>query len=106
MPSITFISADGSEEKVTAVEKSTLMQVALDEGVDGIVAECGGGCACATCHCYIDERWTEVVGPANEFEEEMLDATTAERKPNSRLSCQVTLTDEMDGLIVHLPDEQ
>lgn len=106
MPSITFVSADGSEEKVVAVEKSTLMQTALDEGVDGIVADCGGGCACATCHCYIDERWLEVVGPANEFEEEMLDATAAERKANSRLSCQITVTDEMDGLIVHLPDEQ
>lgn len=106
MATVTFVNADGSEEKVVATEGTTLMQVAMDEGIDGIIAECGGGCACATCHCYVDERWVEAVGPANDFEEEMLDGTAADRKPNSRLSCQVTVTEAMDGLIVHLPDEQ
>ena len=106
MPTVTFIAADGSEEKVVANEGTTLMQLAMDEGVDGIVAECGGGCACATCHCYIDERWTDVVGGPNDFEDEMLDATAADRKENSRLSCQIDVTEAMDGLIVHLPEEQ
>ena len=106
MATITFVNPDGSEEKVTANTGTSLMQVAMDEGIDAILAECGGGCACATCHCYIDERWTETVGPPTEFEEEMLEGTAADRKENSRLSCQVFVTDEMDGLIVHLPEEQ
>lgn len=106
MPTVTFVAADGSEEKVSATVGTNLMQLAMDEGVDGIIAECGGGCACATCHCYIDERWTEVVGPANDFEEEMLEGTAGERRETSRLSCQVHVTEEMDGLIVHLPEEQ
>ncbi len=106
MATVTFVSADGSEEKVVATEGTTLMQVAMDEGIDGILAECGGGCACATCHVYVDERWVEAVGEANDFENEMLDGTASDRKPNSRLSCQVTLTEAMDGLIVHLPEEQ
>ena len=106
MATVTFVSADGSEEKVVATEGTTLMQVAMDEGFDGILAECGGGCACATCHVYVDERWVEAVGEANDFENEMLDGTASDRKPNSRLSCQVTLTEAMDGLIVHLPEEQ
>ena len=106
MATVTFVSADGSEEKVVATEGTTLMQVAMDEGIDGILAECGGGCACATCHVYVDERWVEAVGEANDFENEMLDGTASDRKPNSRLSCQVTLTEAIDGLIVHLPEEQ
>lgn len=106
MPSITFVNADGSEQKVVADIDATVMQVAVDEGIEGIVAECGGGCACATCHCYVDERWTDTVGGPNDFEEEMLDGTAEERKENSRLSCQITITEEMDGLIVHLPADQ
>ena len=106
MVTVTFIHADESEQKVTGVVGNTVMQLAIDEGVEGIVAECGGGCACATCHCYIGDGWVELVGPPNDFETEMLDGTAAQRKENSRLSCQVTLSDELDGLIVHLPEEQ
>ncbi|MBT8149471.1 MAG: 2Fe-2S iron-sulfur cluster binding domain-containing protein [Pseudomonadales bacterium] len=106
MTTVTYINADGSEQKVAGEPGITVMQLAVDEGIDGIVAECGGGCACATCHCYVDEGWLDMVGPPNEFEAEMLDGTACERKANSRLSCQITLTEEMDGLIVHLPEEQ
>ncbi|MGB5323995.1 MAG: 2Fe-2S iron-sulfur cluster-binding protein [Pseudomonadales bacterium] len=106
MTTVTYISAEGDEQKAVGKPGLSVMQLAIDEGIDGIVAECGGGCACATCHCYIDERWTEMVGPPNEFEDEMLDGTASERRDNSRLSCQVVLTEDMDGLIVHLPEEQ
>ena len=106
MPSITFINAAGDEQKVEGDTGTSLMQIAMDEDVEEIVAECGGGCACATCHCYIDEAWMAKVGEPNDFESEMLDCTTEERKPNSRLSCQIILSDEMDGLIVRLPEEQ
>ncbi len=106
MVTVTFIDAEGVETKISGEEGSSLMQLAVDEGVDGIVAECGGGCACATCHCYIDERWVEAVGQPTDFEADMLDATAAERTETSRLSCQIELTEAMDGLIVHLPDEQ
>lgn len=106
MTTVTFITADGEEQKVAGKPGISVMQLAVDEGIDAIVAECGGGCACATCHCYVDERWTELVGPPNEFEDEMLDGAACERRENSRLSCQIVLTEDMDGLIVHLPEEQ
>lgn len=106
MTTVTYVTADGDEIKATGKPGISVMQLAIDEGIDGIVAECGGGCACATCHCYVDERWAEQVGPANEFEDEMLDGTACERRDSSRLSCQIVLTEDMDGLIVHLPEEQ
>jgi 2Fe-2S ferredoxin len=83
------------------------MRGALYNGVDGIVGECGGALSCATCHCYVDEAWTEKVGgPVNETEEELLEQASAEVKPNSRLSCQIDMTDALDGLVVHLPESQ
>ncbi|MEU0414555.1 2Fe-2S iron-sulfur cluster-binding protein [Streptomyces griseorubiginosus] len=106
MPTVIFQLPDGSERKVTAAPGTVLMQAAVSHGVDGIVAECGGNASCATCHVYVDDRHTELVGPPNDVEDEMLDFTAAERRPTSRLSCQVQLSDALDGLFVHVPEEQ
>ena len=105
MPKITFIDHQGSKTQVKADSGTTIMQAATDNMVEGILAECGGACACATCHCYIDDSWAEKVGPASDSEAEMLEHTF-EPKPTSRLSCQVTVDDSLDGLVVHLPAEQ
>jgi 2Fe-2S ferredoxin len=74
--------------------------------IEGIVAECGGGLACATCHCYVDEAWYAKAGAPSADEAEMLESIAAERKPNSRLSCQITVTPELNGIIVRLPETQ
>lgn len=106
MPTVIFRSPDGTAHQVTAASGTVLMQAALAHGVPGIVAECGGNASCATCHVYIDPAQTGPVGPPNDVEDEMLDFTAAERRPNSRLSCQIRLSDTLDGLVVHLPEEQ
>jgi ferredoxin, 2Fe-2S len=104
MTKVIFIGQDGSRHEVDATSGQTLMQEAIDNEVPGILADCGGSCACATCHCYIDEAWIDKVGAPNVHEEGLLDFATAPRKPTSRLSCQVVLTDEMDGLIVEIAE--
>ena len=81
------------------------MEAAVVNDVEGIDADCGGACACATCHVYIDQDWTAIVGPAEELEAEMLDVAE-EVKENSRLSCQIKITEELDGLIVRTPESQ
>lgn len=105
MPSIKFITHDGNEYDVEAESGTSLMQAALDNGIDAILAECGGACSCATCHCYIDENWTDKVGQAQDIEKDML-SCVLDPKDNSRLSCQVTVSDDLDGMIVHLPESQ
>jgi 2Fe-2S ferredoxin len=82
------------------------MDLAVKNGVKGIVAECGGACACATCHVYVDEAFTGEVGEAGDLEDDMLDGAAAERRPNSRLSCQIKLRSELDGLKVTIAPEQ
>ncbi|MEV6872970.1 2Fe-2S iron-sulfur cluster-binding protein [Amycolatopsis sp. NPDC051128] len=106
MPTVIFQSPDGTERKVTAESGTVLMQAAVANGVAGIVAECGGNASCATCHVYVDPRHTDLVGPPNDVEDEMLDFTAAERRPTSRLSCQIQLSDALDGLVVHVPEGQ
>ncbi|MGW2889735.1 2Fe-2S iron-sulfur cluster-binding protein [Streptomyces griseoruber] len=104
MPTVIFQLPDGTERKVTAASGTVLMQAAVSNGVQGIVAECGGNASCATCHVYVDR--SELAGGPNDVEDEMLDFTAAERRPTSRLSCQVELSDALDGLVVHVPEEQ
>jgi 2Fe-2S ferredoxin len=105
MPKITYIGADGTSRTVDAEIGSTVMEAAIKEGVSGIEAECGGACACATCHVYIDEAWRPIVGEPSPMEEDMLDFGY-EVKPSSRLSCQIKVTAEIDGLIVRIPERQ
>ncbi len=105
MPLIKYIDHNGNEFKADVASGETVMQGAVDNMIDGILAECGGACACATCHCYVDDAWTEKAGSAEDMEKDMLEAVV-DPKPSSRLSCQMTVTDEMDGLVVHLPETQ
>ena len=105
MAKITYIEHDGTEHVVDAKPGMTVMEGAIKNMIPGIDAECGGACACATCHVYVDEAWTEIVGKAEEMEEDMLDFGFDVRE-NSRLSCQITVTDELDGLVVRLPEQQ
>jgi ferredoxin, 2Fe-2S len=106
MVTITYIEADGEATEMEVQEGWTLMQAAVANGVDGIEAECGGSCCCATCHCYIDDEFAHKLQDANETELEMLEEVVAERKPNSRLACQVKVTADLDGMMVHLPESQ
>lgn len=106
MPTIHLIRADGSLRDIEAAAGTSVMQAVTNAGEAGIVGECGGSAMCATCHVYVDEAWADQLPPALANELEMLDCTAAERGPNSRLSCQIKLTAELDGLAIHLPDRQ
>jgi ferredoxin, 2Fe-2S len=105
MAKITYIEHDGTSHTVDAEVGSTVMETALRNGITGIVAECGGSCTCATCHVYVDEAWVEKTGEASPMEEDMLDFAY-DAKPNSRLSCQIQVTEELDGLVVRTPSYQ
>ena len=107
MPQVTYIAHDGSPTTIDVPVGENVMHGALYNGVEGIVGECGGALACATCHCYIDEAWTGVVGaPASQAERDMLESAAAEVKPSSRLTCQIIMSDALAGLVVHMPDRQ
>jgi ferredoxin, 2Fe-2S len=105
MPRITYIEPSGNEAVVNLPEGWTLMQGATTNGVEGIEAECSGSCACATCHCYV-ETLADRLPPPSETEESMLANVTSERRPNSRLSCQIKATADLDGMVVRLPPTQ
>ncbi|MGI9405439.1 MAG: 2Fe-2S iron-sulfur cluster-binding protein [Hyphomicrobiaceae bacterium] len=105
MAKITYIEHNGNEHVVEAEPGMTVMEAAVKNSVPGIEAECGGACACATCHVYVDPAWQEKTGKAEEMEEDMLDFAF-EVESNSRLSCQIKVTAEMDGLVVKVPEKQ
>jgi ferredoxin, 2Fe-2S len=105
MAKITYITHDGKTHVVDAPNGTTVMENAVKNSIPGIEAECGGACACATCHVYVDEGWLDVTGQPDIMEEDMLDFAW-EGKHNSRLSCQLTVSDELDGLIVRIPARQ
>jgi 2Fe-2S ferredoxin len=105
MPKITYIEHDGSARTVDAELGATVMETAIRNNVPGIVAECGGACSCATCHVHVDEAWSEQVGPPSPMEEDMLDFAF-DVKPTSRLSCQIKVTEALDGLVVRTPSQQ
>jgi 2Fe-2S ferredoxin len=105
MPVVNFVSHDGSTVQADVASGTSIMQAALDSGIDGIIAECGGACSCATCHCYVDKNWLGKTGEAEEIEKEMLECVL-EPQDNSRLSCQISVTDEMDGIVINIPESQ
>ena len=105
MPRITFIEHNGTARTVEGEAGSTVMETAIRNAVPGIEAECGGACACATCHVYVDEAFAAETGRPSAMEESMLDFAD-NVQPNSRLSCQIRVTDDLDGLIVRLPESQ
>jgi ferredoxin, 2Fe-2S len=106
MPKITFVQFDGARRDVEASAGSSVMQAATRDGVAGIDAECGGACACATCHVYVEPAWRERVGPPQGAEADMLEFALDVDPERSRLSCQITVSEALDGLIVHLPRAQ
>ena len=106
MPNITYISHTGESRTVAAEVGTSVMQTAVRNGEPGIVADCGGECQCATCHVYVDQKFLGLLKPAEEDEDAMLALTASERKPNSRLSCQIAVTERLDGLVVTTPEIQ
>ena len=105
MTTITFIHPDGRSHNLEAGTGS-VMQLAVVNGVDEIVAECGGNAMCATCHVYVDDRWIDRLPAMSDAEDALLDGTASDRLPSSRLSCQIRMTPELDGLVLRLPDRQ
>ena len=105
MVKVTYKDAKGGAKTVEAQIGATVMETAIRNGVEGIVAECGGACACATCHVYVDDAWWKAVGERSQMEEDMLDFAF-EVQPTSRLSCQIKVTAALDGLVVTTPGKQ
>jgi 2Fe-2S ferredoxin len=105
MPKLTFVAFDGARYELDAAAGSTVMEAAIRNSVPGILAECGGACACATCHVYVDDAFAEQAGKPDPMEEDMLDFAY-EVRPTSRLSCQIKMTEALDGLVVHIPEKQ
>ena len=105
MPKITFIDYEGNESVVDADIGQSVMEAATQNDVSGIDADCGGACACATCHVYVNPDWVSVVGKPSELEAEML-AVAENVEENSRLSCQMPITEEYDGLVLTTPESQ
>ena len=106
MPEIIYVQPNGVERRVDAAEGDSVMFAAMQNGVSGILAECGGVLSCATCHVYVDPNWIDRLPPAEEDETEMLEVAAADRRPGSRLSCQITIESGLDGLRVVVPATQ
>lgn len=106
MGQITYQFEDGTAKTVDFADGQTVMSVAVGANVEGIVGDCGGSMICATCHCYVDDAWGAAFAELSDGEDDILDCIEAERKPTSRLGCQMRLGAAHDGLIVHIPDVQ
>jgi len=106
MPTVVFVLPTGESRAVDVPPGTTLMNAAVKHGVDGIIGECGGVCMCATCHVYVRAEFLDRLPPIKDTEEAVLEVTNAERLPNSRLSCQIKMTDALDGLTVDVPPSQ
>ncbi|MCB1542275.1 MAG: 2Fe-2S iron-sulfur cluster binding domain-containing protein [Rhodoblastus sp.] len=105
MPKVKYVAADGADTVVEIENGTSVMRGAVNNGVRGIDADCGGECACATCHVIVDEAWADKIEPASEMETNMI-AFVDDLKPTSRLSCQIEMTPALDGLVVRLPESQ
>ncbi len=105
MPKVTYVEHSGREHVIDVAAGMSVMEGAVKNNVPGIDADCGGACACATCHVYVDEPWMAKVGPSGEMERSMLDFANGVQ-PNSRLSCQIQVKADLDGLVVRLPESQ
>jgi ferredoxin, 2Fe-2S len=105
MPLVTYINHEGGAYEVDVPVGTSVMQGAVDNMIDGIVGECGGSCSCATCHCYVDEAWLAKLPKPSGMEKDMIECVL-EPRPNSRLSCQIVVTPELEGLVVRMPESQ
>lgn len=106
MPRVVYVSPQGDSREIEVPAGTTVMAAALKNGIDGIVAECGGVCMCSTCHVFVDDKYFVRLPPAQDTEEAVLEISAVERRPTSRLSCQIKVTEDLDGLIVRLPEKQ
>jgi 2Fe-2S ferredoxin len=106
MPKVTYVQPDGARDTFDITTGKSLMLGAQSHGVAGILGECGGQAMCATCHVYVDAKDLDLLPAMSDDEDAMLEDTASERKPTSRLSCQLEASDELDGIVVHLPEEQ
>ncbi|PRY94475.1 2Fe-2S ferredoxin [Hasllibacter halocynthiae] len=106
MPKITYVEHGGAEHTVEVPLGSTVMEGARDNGIPGIDADCGGACACSTCHVYVDPAWTGKLPPRDDMEEDMLDFAYEPDPERSRLTCQIKVTPELEGLRVQMPEKQ
>ncbi len=106
MAKITYIEFNGTEHIVDVENGMTVMEGARDNNIPGIEADCGGACACSTCHVYVDPTWVDRLPPKEDMEEDMLDFAYSPDSIKSRLTCQIEVTDELDGLIVRMPEKQ
>jgi ferredoxin, 2Fe-2S len=106
MAKITYVEWSGKEHVVEVPSGLTVMEGARDNGIPGIEADCGGACACSTCHVYVDSDWVEKLPPKDPMEEDMLDFAYQPDPERSRLTCQIKVTDELDGLRVQMPEKQ
>lgn len=106
MPKATFLGADGAPREVQVELGRNLMLAACDHSIEGIVADCGGAATCATCHVFVDEGYVQEIGPMEPNENTILDFTAAPRQPNSRLACQIVMTERLDGIVVRVADPQ
>ena len=106
MPKITYISHAGDSVVVEVPIGWSVMEGAIQNDVAGIVAECGGGCACATCHVFVDEQWASKLGDRSSMEQDMLECTATDSTERSRLSCQIKVSEELEGLVVRMPESQ
>jgi 2Fe-2S ferredoxin len=105
MPKVTYVQPDGREQTLDAPAGQSIMETATRNMVNGIIGECGGCCSCATCHVYVDENWYDKLAPKDQMEEAMLEGAV-EPGPLSRLSCQIKMSDELDGIVVRIPAGQ
>ncbi|MAZ89182.1 MAG: 2Fe-2S ferredoxin [Cellvibrionaceae bacterium] len=105
MASVVFVETNGNRHEVETDQNESLMQIAIDNGVPGIDGDCGGACACGTCHVLIDDQWLKKMNPVNESEENMIEMAP-DRSEQSRLACQIQLNESLDGIVVHLPEYQ
>ena len=103
MPKVIWKLPNGSEVVAEVENGTTMMEAALDNDIPEIIGECGGCLSCATCHVFVDPEWLEKTGAADDMEEAMLDVTDVAKQPESRLSCQITMSDELDGLVLKVP---
>ena len=106
MTSVTYIQHDGADHTVDVPNGESVMQGATHNGIDGIVGECGGAMSCATCVCFVDPAWVDRVEPPSEMEAELLEFSLNGDQPGARLSCQIAISDKLEGLVVHLPKSQ
>ena len=105
MPRVIFVQPDGSRQQIDAADGQSIMEAATNNLVPGIVADCGGGCSCATCHVYVDPAWATKLKPADDIEQAMLEGAI-DPNERSRLSCQLRMSADLDGIVVHVPAAQ